>query len=171
MSWALVQFGSSLYAVNSPSPALKPALEAARQGVLIDMIERHLSDTAFAWSPQGLGGICYGDPRHLTVEAMQVYFAPLLANAQRRRQAQQYGVAFEPNPLPAIADRLATLPVPARMLWGTADIHFDTSWAYWLDGRLPHSRGVRLVEGAKLFFTEELPDLVAEEAKGLWQSL
>lgn len=155
---------------NSPSPALKPALEAARQGVLIDMIERHLTDASFAWSPQGLGGICYGDPRHLTVEAMRVYFSPLLANAQRRRQAQQYGVAFEPNPLPSIADRLTRLPVPARMLWGTADIHFDTSWAYWLDRRLPRSRGVRLVEGAKLFFTEESPDLVAEEARVLWRT-
>jgi haloalkane dehalogenase len=34
---------------------------------------------------------------------------------------------------------------------------------------MPGSRGVRLVEGAKLFFPEEMPDLIAEEARALWQ--
>ena len=34
--------------------------------------------------------------------------------------------------------------------------------------RLPGSRGVRRVEGANLFFPEEMPDLIAEEARQLW---
>jgi hypothetical protein len=48
------------------------------------------------------------------------------------------------------------------------DIHFDPSWADWLDRVFPRSRGVRRVEGAKLFFPEELPELIAEEARALW---
>jgi hypothetical protein len=37
-----------------------------------------------------------------------------------------------------------------------------------LDQTLPGSRGVRRVEGANLFFPEEMPDLIAEEAAKLW---
>ena len=54
------------------------------------------------------------------------------------------------------------------MLWGTGDIHFAPAWAEWLDRTLPNSKGVRLVPGAKLFFTEERVDLVAQEARELW---
>ena len=61
-------------------------------------------------------------------------------------------VAFEPNPLLAIEPALRRLVPPVRMVWGTADIHFDPSWADWLDRVFPHSRGVRCVEDAKLFF-------------------
>ena len=154
---------------NSPPPALAPALAAARAGTLDHMIERHLSDPAFAWSAQGLGGICYTDPRHLTRSAMRIYFEPLLATALRRAQFQAYGVAFEPTPLPAIADCLRTLQMPVRLLWGTGDVHFPVSTAEWLDGVMPNSRGIRRVAGAKLFFTEDFPDLVAREALKLWR--
>lgn len=51
-----------------------------------------------------------------------------------------------------------------------ADHLFDVSWAEWLDRTLPRSRGVRRVEGAKLFFPEERPELIAEEAVTLWAS-
>lgn len=56
------------------------------------------------------------------------------------------------------------------MVWGMADHLFDVSWAEWLDRTLPRSRGVRRVEGAKLFFPEERPELIAEEAVTLWAS-
>ena len=36
------------------------------------------------------------------------------------------------------------------------------------DRSFGNSRGVRRVEGAKLFFPEEFPDLIAEEAQQLW---
>lgn len=155
---------------NSPPEALKPAIEAARQGMLADMFERHLEDLAFAHSPEGLGGICYGTPSNLTAQSIQVYIKPLLQNDKRRRQCQAYGVAFEPNPLPAIEQALRRYPSPARMIWGTADILFSAQWAEWLDRTLPRSRGVRLLPGGKLFFPEEHPDLIVEEAAKLWSS-
>ena len=155
---------------NSPPEALKPAIAAARRGELAGILERHLNEPGFAASPQGLGGICYANPANLTREAMEIYFRPLLSTAIHRAQFQQYGAAFEPNPLPAIEQQLARVAAPARMLWGTADIHFAPAWAQWLDKKLPNSRGVRLVDGAKLFFPEERPDLIAEEAVRLWSS-
>jgi hypothetical protein len=44
----------------------------------------------------------------------------------------------------------------------------DSCWADWLDRTFPRSRGVRRVAGAKLFFPEEIPELIAEEALALW---
>jgi hypothetical protein len=54
------------------------------------------------------------------------------------------------------------------MVWGLKDTLFGVEWAEWLDRTLPGSRGVRRVEGANLFFPEEMPDLIAEEALALW---
>lgn len=153
---------------NSPPEALKPAIEAARRGELADVFQKNLTTPGFSVSPEGLGAICYTDPRNLTAEAMQVYLGPLLASPLRRAQCQAYGVAFEPNPLPAIERELRSLEMPVRMLWGTGDVHFGVEWAEWLARALPNSRGVRLVEGGKLFFTEERPELVVEEAGKLW---
>jgi haloalkane dehalogenase len=33
---------------------------------------------------------------------------------------------------------------------------------------LPKSRGIRRVPGGKLFFPEEFPDVIADEARALW---
>ena len=41
--------------------------------------------------------------------------------------------------------------------------------ALYLDRTFPRSQGIRRVPGAKLFFPEELPDLIAEEALRLWR--
>lgn len=92
-----------------------------------------------------------------------------MSSPDRKAQFNRYAVAFDPNPLLAIESSLQNCAAPARMVWGTGDLFFDIAWAHWLDRMLPKSRGVRRVEGAKLFFPEEMPDLIAEEAKALWQ--
>jgi hypothetical protein len=40
----------------------------------------------------------------------------------------------------------------------------------WLDRTFPGSRGIRWVSGGKLFFPEEFPDVVTEEARRLWNA-
>jgi pimeloyl-ACP methyl ester carboxylesterase len=70
--------------------------------------------------------------------------------------------------LPAIEDKLKNLTIPVRMLWGTGDPLFTAEWAEWLDRTIPTSTGVRYVDGAKLFFTEEFPTIVSDEARVLW---
>lgn len=153
---------------NSPPEFLAPALEAAKKGELAAMFEAHLTDPAFATSPQGLGTICYENPATLSPEACDVYFRPLLADARRREQGQRYGVAFTPNPLPAIEDNLRDLRVPAHMVWGLADPIFDARWADWLDRTLPLSTGVTRLPSAKLFFPEERAQELADAALELW---
>ena len=152
---------------NSPPPPLGPVLQEARAGKLVDRFDLWLADNSAVRSDAGLGGV-YTDPRTLTPELVDVYLRPLVTGAKRRAQGQLYGVAMIPNPLPAIEARLRTLRIPARLLWGTADLMFPLEWAGWLDRTLPQSRGLRLIKGAKLFFPEEFPEIIEVEARKLW---
>jgi haloalkane dehalogenase len=155
---------------NSPPPPFKPFLEAARKGVLADGLARQLADKQLARSPKGLGAF-YTDPANLTDEAIDYYFSPLVSSTFRKEQFNRYAASFEQNPLVPIRSELMRSKTPTRIVWATADIMFDVSWAHWLDKTLPQSRGIRLVEGAHLFFPEEMPDLIAEEAMRLWKGL
>jgi haloalkane dehalogenase len=53
-------------------------------------------------------------------------------------------------------------------LWGTADTIFKSDSPGYLNRLFPNSRGVRYIEGARLFWPEEFPDILAEEARKLW---
>ncbi len=153
---------------NSPPAQLHNSIETARAGDYDQKMARHLEDHAYARSPNGIGGSAYMDPANFTDEAIDYYFSPLVESPLRRAQLNRYLAAFEPNPLLAIEPALQRCTTPTRMVWGTADQLFPVVWAEWLDRTLPESRGVRLVEGGKLFWPEELPDLLAEEARALW---
>jgi haloalkane dehalogenase len=155
---------------NSPPPALAPFIEAARAGALAkQFVERQLHDKRGARASDGLGGLCYSDPENLTDEAIECYLSPLIASPVRISQFHRYLLSMEPNPLPAIESALRRCEVPVRILWGTADPFFDESWAHWLDRTFPASRGVRRIDGAKVFFAEEIPEVVASEARTLWR--
>jgi hypothetical protein len=49
-----------------------------------------------------------------------------------------------------------------------ADKIFSQSSADYLDRTFSNSKGVRRLDGAKLFFPEENPEVIVEEAKRLW---
>jgi pimeloyl-ACP methyl ester carboxylesterase len=86
----------------------------------------------------------------------------------RKAQFHGYCVALERNPLLAIEPTLSRCDVPLRVVWGTADPIFDPSGPAWLERTFRRSRGTRRIEGANLFFPEEMPDIIAEEARKLW---
>lgn len=155
---------------NSPPAAMAPELALARRGELATLLQRQLADKTVARGPQGLGGVCFTNPANLTDEAVDYYFTPLVATAVRRAQLHRYMLSFLPNPLVPVRAALRRCPAPARMVWGTGDRYFGLEWARWLDRTLPQSRGVQPVEGAKLFFPEERPELIAREALFLWKS-
>ena len=153
---------------NSPPVQLRNSIAAARAGTYDQKLARHLEDHAYARSSSGIGGGAYMDPANFTDEAIDYYFAPLVASPLRKSQLNKYLATFEPNPLLAIEPALRRCKAPTRMVWGTADTLFPVVWAEWLDRTLPRSRGIRLVEGGKLFWPEEKPDMIAEEARALW---
>ncbi len=156
---------------DSPPPVLVPVIEAARAGTFVDeVLLPQLRDRTRALAPSGLAGCCYSQPAGLTDEALAYYLTPLAESAERRDRFHAYCVALEGNPLLGIEPALRQSQVPLRVLWGAADTTFDQKSADWLHRTFPRSRGVRRIPGANLFFPEELPDLIAEEARALWQA-
>ncbi|HVI58253.1 MAG TPA: alpha/beta hydrolase [Luteimonas sp.] len=154
---------------DSPPPALLPVIALARQGRFVDeWLGRWHADPALARSPEGIGGMCYADPAHPTDEAIDAYFAPLLSTPRRTANAHAYAIALERNALAGIGPALARCTVPTRIVWGTADTIFSPRNPDFLDHAFGQSRGVRLLAGSKLFWPEERPDVIAEEARRLW---
>ena len=80
-----------------------------------------------------------------------------------------YALGLERNFLAGIEPELKRCKVPTRIVWGTGDDIFSPASPDYLDRTFGDSRGVRRVEGAKLFFPEEFPDVIAEEARKLWR--
>jgi haloalkane dehalogenase len=155
--------------IDSPPPALAPVIELAREGKFADAwLAPWLADKKLARSAQGIGGMCYADPGHPTDEAIEAYFAPLLRSPQRKALAHAYAVALARNPLVGSAEVFARSKVPVRILWGTADDIFSAESPAYLERTFGASRGVRRLAGRKLFWPEEMPQVIAEEAELLW---
>jgi pimeloyl-ACP methyl ester carboxylesterase len=153
---------------NSPPAPFMGAIEQARKGELVLFFDRHLADNAFARSRDGIGRGYTRPDRILTPDVVETYLRPLVGSDKRRAQSQGYAIAMLPNPLPAAAPALRAFDKPVRMVWARNNELFGDDWAAWLDRTFPRSRGVRFVEDANLFFPEERPDLIAEEARKLW---
>jgi len=154
---------------DSPPLALAPVLKLARSGKFADeWLAPWLADKALARSPKGLGGMCYSDPSQPTDEAIEYYFAPVLSSPHKKAKMHAYTTALSPNPLAGVEAALKRCTVPTRIVWGTADNIFSKDSPDYLDRILGNSRGVRRVDGAKLFFPEEYPELIAAEARRLW---
>ena len=153
---------------DSPPPALLPLIAMAKSGTYPDrFLAPWVADKSLARSTNGLGS-AYTYPDRLSDEAIDVYIAPLVESPRRKELASAYAVALERNPLAGIAPRLKQVKAPVRIVWGTGDGLFSAASPHYLARIFPGSRGVRLVDGAKLFFPEEYPDLIAEEARTLW---
>lgn len=156
--------------IDSPPAALAPVIALAREGKFVDQwLASWRANPTLARSAQGIGGMCYADPAHPTDEALEYYFAPLM-NAQQKALTHAYAVALERNPLVGIGPALKRSKAPTRIVWGAADAIFSRESPEFLNGAFGVSRGVRLLEGRKLFWPEELPEVVAEEARALWGS-
>jgi hypothetical protein len=79
-----------------------------------------------------------------------------------------YAMGLDPNPLAGIESALKSCSVATRIVWGTADKIFSQTSPDYLARTVANSLGVRRVAGAKLFFPEEMPELIVEEASFLW---
>jgi haloalkane dehalogenase len=154
---------------DSPPPAVIAVIDLARKGRFADeWLVPWLADKNLARSEKGLGGQCYADRNHPTDEAIETYLAPLVSSPQRKTQTNAYAVGLDPNPLAGVESVLKRCTAPVRIVWGMADTIFSQASPDYLNRIFANSRGVRRVPGAKLFFPEEMPELMAEEAVRLW---
>jgi pimeloyl-ACP methyl ester carboxylesterase len=154
---------------DCPPRSFLPFVRLARAGGLADKtIAPALADKAAARGPRGLGGIGYSSPLDPTDEAIDMYFAPIVSSAKRKAQYDDLTIGLGKNALANSKALLRQYTGPVRIVWGADDTVFAQSSPAWLDQIFPNSRGVRLVQRAKLFFPEERPDLIATEARRLW---
>lgn len=155
--------------IDSPPAKVRPAIEMARAGTLAGATAEWLTDKAKARATLGAAAFTY--PERMADATIDCYAAPVVATPLRRAQYHAFHLALEPNPLAGIEAELARSTAPARIVWGDGDDIFAFADAQYLDRLLPQSRGIRRVPGAKLFFPEEFPDLIADEALRLWRSV
>jgi haloalkane dehalogenase len=154
---------------DSPPAALLPVIELARAGLYPDLwLEPWLQHKDVARSPAGLGGMCYSNPTHPTDAALDQYLRPLVASAERKALVNRYALGLTPNPLQGIAPLLRQCTVPTRIVWGMSDTIFSPRSPDYLAGVLARFTGIRRIRDAKLFFPEEYPDIIAAEARLLW---
>lgn len=154
---------------DSPPPSLQPVLDLARAGKFADeWLAPWVANKTLARSAQGLGGLTYTYPDRLSDEAIDYYLGPLVSSARSKAQLHAYALGLDPNPLAGIEVELKKTKIPARIVWGTGDNIFSQDSAEYLHRVLPGSQGVRRIPGAKLFFPEEFPEVMAEEAMRLW---
>ena len=151
---------------DSPPDVLAPVIEGSRRGTVVDeVLVPWLADKSKA--REGLGS-AYTNPANLTDEAVEVYLRPATTSARRKAQFHGYHVALARNALLPVVPDLRRSRLPVRVVWGTGDTIFKRSGPVTLSQLFPGFRGTREVDGAKLFFPEEMPDLIAEEARRLW---
>jgi haloalkane dehalogenase len=155
--------------IDSPPPAFLPVIEMSKRGTFVDQgLVPQVRDKSIVRTAQGLGGQCYSDPAHPTDEAIDYYLKPLASTPLRKAQTHAYAIALEKNPLVGIGPALARYGGPVRVVWGMGDTIFSPKSPDHLDRAFPKSQGVRRLEGSKLFWPEERPEIVAEEARKLW---
>jgi pimeloyl-ACP methyl ester carboxylesterase len=157
--------------IQSPPAAMLPVIDLARKGRFVDeWLAPWHANPALARSERGIGGLCYANPAHPTDEALEMYFGPLMESAERKAALHRYTVALGRNALLGIQAAQRRSRVPTRIAWGIDDTIFDAANADYLHRSFGNSRGVRRLSGAKLFWPEERPEIIAAQARILWGS-
>ena len=156
--------------IQSPPAALLPLIRLAHDELYPELyLDPWLEDKDLARSRTvGLGGMCYTNPAHPTDAAIEQYLRPLVASAERKALVNGYLMALETNSLEGLERLLRVCTVPTRIVWGMADTIFSKDDPEYLAEILPRVSGIRRIPEGKLFFPEEYPSVIAQEARLLW---
>lgn len=153
---------------NNPPSLFHPAVALAKRGLFAERyLMPQVKNKELARSVRGIGAQ-FTYPELLADSTIDMYFDPLVSSPTRMRQVDRFTDALGDNVLVPMREKLSRWKKPARMVWAMQDNFFGAEWADWLDKTLTGSRGVRRLEGANLFFPEEMPDVIAQEAHSLW---
>lgn len=154
---------------DSPPPAVLPIIELARAGIYPELyLEPWVTHKDEARAATGLGGMCFSNPANPTDEALENYLRPLVSSPERKALVNQYALGLTPNPLAGVEARLRECKQPTRIVWGMGDTIFSPKSPDYLAGVMPQAT-IRRLPKAKLFWPEEYPEIVAEEARALWR--
>jgi pimeloyl-ACP methyl ester carboxylesterase len=113
--------------------------------------------------------MCFSNPANPTDEALEEYLGPLVSSPERKALINRYALGLFPNPLAGIADQLRECKLPVRIVWGMGDTIFSPKSPDYLASLMPQAT-IRRLDKAKLFWPEEYPDIIVEEARKLWRA-
>ena len=90
----------------------------------------------------------YEDPEQPDLDTVRAFLEPVLGTIEHVRQFERMLSSLEADDLLAAEPALKKLDVPTLVVWGTGDVFFDVSWAYWLRDTIPGVTEVVEIEGA-----------------------
>ena len=151
---------------NVPPPAFKPTVDLAATGALAAGAPRLLADLGVARAL--VFGSGYEDTEHLGLDVVRSFLEPVLGTPERAHEFERFIVSLRADDLLAAEADLGELRTPTLIVWGTADVFFELSWAYWLRDLIPGARDVVEVEGGRLFFPDERPEELVDPLRAFW---
>jgi pimeloyl-ACP methyl ester carboxylesterase len=151
-----------------PPPGLLPLIELARVGAIAQLMSGLLADIDLARQPETLGGV-YEHPEALSAETVDAYLSPVVEDEPRARTLERFLITLADDQLAKLEPGLRRLEVPTLLAWGTADTTFPLERAQWLADTVPGARPVVEVDGAKLLWPEEHPQLLADMLVDHWE--
>jgi haloalkane dehalogenase len=152
-----------------PNALLAGFYEGVAAGVIPGVLKQMLGDLPLAH--QQLGALVYEDAAMLTAESVQVYLAPIVADDARVRLFQEL-CDWQTNraQLMDVAPALRASKVPSQVVWGDADVVFDTEPSLaWLRANLGGLTKTTIVPRGKLFFPEEHPRIASAALREFWK--
>jgi pimeloyl-ACP methyl ester carboxylesterase len=147
------------------TPAFVKFRNALESGALVKVMQAALEKPEIG--RKALAG-AYENVKDLPDDAVAAYVAPLVASPERIQQLHAYMAATTNRDLIAIEAGLKALRAPTLVLWGMADEFFSVKSAYWLRDTLPNVVEVVEIEGGRVFWPEEKPQLLNGKLRELW---
>ena len=139
---------------NVPPKALLPAVLLARMGLLARLAPR-LMPYDNPRSRKRMYGATYQDIANLPEDIARVWLEAQSGTPEAARQSQRLLTSLHARDLLAAEPALRRLQVPTLIVWGTGDIFFRRTWAYWLRDTIPGATEVVEIDQGRLFFPDE----------------
>jgi pimeloyl-ACP methyl ester carboxylesterase len=149
-----------------PPAALAEVRPLAERGELAPLIAGMPGNVELARAQ--FPGRGFEDPRVLSAEVLREFLYPAFAPPGGGREFERMLLSIEGDELTAIEPRLRALEVPTLMVWGTEDTYFPPEWAHWLAATIAGPTRVTEIEGARLFFPYERPQVLVGELRAQW---
>jgi pimeloyl-ACP methyl ester carboxylesterase len=151
---------------NLPPEAFYDGRDAAARGDLAPIVQQMAQDFELARGEAGFG-VGYEHAEQLSDEEVQT-FVERFATLDDAREVERFINCLRAEDLLAIEPQLKQLQAPTLIVWGTGDVFFEPSWAYWLRDAIPGAEEVVEIEGGKLFFPGERADEFAPHLLRHW---
>lgn len=151
---------------NLPPEAFYAGRDAAARGELAPIVLQMAHDFDLARGEGGLG-VGYEYPEQLSDEAVEA-FVERFATIEAAREVEHFINCLDPQDLLAVEPQLKQLRAPTLIVWGTGDVFFERSWAYWLRDTIAGAEDVVEIEGGKLFFPDERAEEFAPHLLRHW---